>query len=166
MKRHLVISPQQFRKCLFLYYFLPFFFDISRDLKWVKMSFTLTHKRSCKTCHRSCIFEEPGTETRFCCSIKLKLHSANSEISPSAGTFLFLFPNLQALLGCVLCTRHPFSRERKKTLGHKGSFNSWTERRNWVRNAGVRCGQMRSQKGSILQSVLSGWEWSKKVVQD
>lgn len=26
MKRHLVISPQQFRKCLFLYYFLPFLF--------------------------------------------------------------------------------------------------------------------------------------------
>lgn len=116
MKRHLIILSQQFHKCLFLYYFLPplFFFNISRDLKWVKMSFTLTHKRSCKTCHRSYIFEEPGTKSRFCCSIKHKFHSTNPELSPSAGTFLFLFPNLQAPLGCVLCTHHPFSGERKK----------------------------------------------------
>lgn len=130
------------------------------------MSFTLTHKRSCKTCHRSYIFEEPGTKPRFCCSIKHKLHTTNLELSPSAGTLFFLSPNLQALLGCVLCTLAHSPGKGKKTSGQKYSFNNWPERRNWVRSAGIRCGQMRSQKGSIVQSALSGWEWSKKVVQD
>lgn len=89
-------------------------FNISRDLKWVKMSFTLTHKRSCKTCHRSYIFEEPGTKTRFCCSIKHKLHSTNPELSPSTGTLLFLSPNMQAVLGRVLCTSVIHSPGKKK----------------------------------------------------
>lgn len=40
---------------------------------------------------------------------------------------------------CFVHPCHPLSRKRKKkkNSGHKGSFNDWTERRNWVRNAGI-----------------------------
>lgn len=50
-------------------------------------------------------------------------------------------------------------QEKKKTSGQKGSFNNWTERRNWVRNAGVRYGQMRSQKKPKGKYFAKCFEW-------
>lgn len=171
-ERHLVTSPQQFHECIFLYFFLPFLFlNISRDFKWVKVSFTLSRTRGAA---------KHATEVTSLKSQTQKPDSAVAlNINYTAQTLSFpleLAPCFSCLQTCkqcldVLCA--PLSsilqKRKKKTKpqGRKCSFNKWTtERRNLVRNASVRYGKMRSQKGSIVPSALSVQEQWRKVMQD
>lgn len=170
-ERHLVTSPQQFHECIFLYFFLPFLFlNISRDFKWVKVSFTLSCTRGAA---------KHATEVTSLKSQTQKTDSAVAlNINYTAQTLSFpleLAPCFSCLQTCkqcldVLCA--PLSsilqkRKKNKPQGRKCSFNKWTtERRNLVRNASVRYGKMRSQKGSIVPSALSVQEQWRKVMQD
>lgn len=128
MKRHLVTSPQQFHECIFLYFLLPFLFltflGISSESKCPLLSHAQEELQNMSQV--TSLKSQTQKKPRFCCSVKHKLHSTNPEFSPRAGTLLFLSPNMQATLRCVLCTPVIHSRGGrggKLTWGRKCSFN-------------------------------------------
>lgn len=147
---------------LFSSFFFLTFLGISSESKCPLLSRTRgTAKRY--------IFEKPGTKNRFCCSIKHKLHSTNPDLSPSVAPCFSCFQTCKHRLD-VFCAPLPsIVQEKKKKKKPRGTKVHLTieqrEGTGWEMLAS-HFGQMRSQKRSIVQSALSGWEWSKKVVQD